>query len=60
MNTHHKLIIGNCMSMKEISYEEVHSIVTSPPYSNASFDYEGLFGVGRHDRHQLLRFGGLR
>lgn len=43
MNTHHKLIIGNCMSMKEISDEEVHLIVTSPPYFNAPFDYGGLF-----------------
>jgi site-specific DNA-methyltransferase (adenine-specific) len=29
--------------MKEISDEEVHLIVTSPPYFNAPFDYEGLF-----------------
>jgi site-specific DNA-methyltransferase (adenine-specific) len=43
MNTHHRLIIGNCMSMKEISDEEVHLVVTSPPYFNAPFDYEGLF-----------------
>lgn len=43
MNTHHRLIIGNCMSMKEISDEEIHLIVTSPPYFNAPFDYEGLF-----------------
>lgn len=43
MSTHHRLIIGNCMSMKEISDEEVHLIVTSPPYFNAPFDYEGLF-----------------
>lgn len=43
MSTHHKLIIGNCMSMKEISDEEVHLVVTSPPYFNAPFDYEGLF-----------------
>ena len=31
------------MSMKEISDEELHLIVTSPPYFNAPFDYEGLF-----------------
>jgi site-specific DNA-methyltransferase (adenine-specific) len=43
MNTHHRLIIGNCMSMKEISDEEIHLVVTSPPYFNAPFDYEGLF-----------------
>ncbi len=41
--TYHKLIVGNCMSMKEISNEEVHLIVTSPPYFNAPFDYDGLF-----------------
>ncbi|MBN1900320.1 site-specific DNA-methyltransferase [Candidatus Sumerlaeota bacterium] len=43
MSTHHKLIIGNCMSMKEINDEEVHLIVTSPPYFNAPFDYNGLY-----------------
>lgn len=43
MSTCHKLIIANCMSMKEISDEDVHLIVTSPPYFNAPFDYEGLF-----------------
>ena len=43
MSTHHKLIIANCMSMQEISNEEVHLVVTSPPYFNAPFDYEGLF-----------------
>lgn len=43
MPTHHKLIVGNCMSMKEILDEEVHLIITSPPYFNAPFDYEGLF-----------------
>ena len=41
--THHKLIIGNCMSMKEIPDESVHLIVTSPPYFNAPFDYKNLF-----------------
>lgn len=32
MSTHHKLIIGNCMEMKEISDGSVHLAVTSPPY----------------------------
>lgn len=41
--THHKLIIGNCMSMKEIPDESVHLTVTSPPYFNAPFDYKGVF-----------------
>lgn len=41
--TRHILIVGNCMNMKEISNEEVHLIVTSPPYFNAPFDYKNLF-----------------
>jgi len=43
MATHHKLIIGNCMSMKEIPDESVHLMLTSPPYFNAPFDYKGLY-----------------
>jgi len=43
MGTHHKLIFGNCMSMKEIPDESVHLMITSPPYFNAPFDYKGLF-----------------
>lgn len=41
--THHKLIIGNCISMEEIADESVELMVTSPPYFNAPFDYKGLF-----------------
>lgn len=43
MNTKHKVIFGNCMSMTELPDESVHLIVTSPPYFNAPFDYKGLF-----------------
>lgn len=43
MATHHKLIIGNCMSMKEIDDGSIHLVVTSPPYFNAPFDYKNLF-----------------
>ncbi len=43
MATTHKLIIGNCMVMGEVSDESVHLMVTSPPYFNALFDYKGLF-----------------
>ena len=43
MTTKHKLIIGNCASMKEIADGSVHLIVTSPPYFNAPFDYKNLF-----------------
>ncbi len=43
MNTKHKVIFGNCMSMAELSDQSIHFIVTSPPYFNAPFDYKGLF-----------------
>ncbi len=43
MNTKHKVIFGNCMSMAELSDDSIHFIVTSPPYFNAPFDYKGLF-----------------
>ena len=43
MPTHHKLILGDCVSMEELSDESVHLMVTSPPYFNAPFDYEGLY-----------------
>ena len=62
MVTHHKLIIGNCMSMKEIPDESVHLTVTSPPYFNAPFDYKGVFknyqqylGVLRRVAKELFR-----
>lgn len=41
--THHKLIIGNCMSMEEIEDESVHLVVTSPPYFNAPYDYKDFY-----------------
>lgn len=44
MNTKHKIIFGDCKSMKELSDESIHLMVTSPPYFNAPFDYKGLFG----------------
>ncbi len=44
MKTTHKIIFGNCMSMNEIKDDpSIHLIVTSPPYYNAPFDYDGLF-----------------
>lgn len=43
MTTHHKLIVGNCMSMEEIPDKSVHLMVTSPPYFNAPFDYKEVF-----------------
>lgn len=43
MTTHHKIIFGSCASMKEITSESIHLMVTSPPYFNAPFDYKELF-----------------
>lgn len=43
MTNKHKLIFGNCISMEEIESEKVNLILTSPPYYNAPFDYDGLF-----------------
>ena len=43
VGTKHKLIIGDCTSMKEIADGSVQLIVTSPPYFNAPFDYKALF-----------------
>ncbi|MBM3326548.1 MAG: site-specific DNA-methyltransferase [Calditrichaeota bacterium] len=43
MSTKHKLIIGDCTSMRELSAESIHLMVTSPPYFNAPFDYQGLY-----------------
>ncbi len=49
MKTSHKLIFGNCMDMSEISDSSIHLIVTSPPYYNAPFDYDGFFS--NYDRY---------
>ncbi len=43
MGTKHTLIIGDCREIPEIPDESVHLMVTSPPYFNAPFDYEGVF-----------------
>ncbi|MDP2172929.1 MAG: DNA methyltransferase [Candidatus Cloacimonadaceae bacterium] len=43
MKTFHKLIIGYCETMPEVKDESIHLIVTSPPYFNAPFDYEGFY-----------------
>lgn len=43
MNTNHNIIFGNCMDMNEIDDSSIQLIVTSPPYYNAPFDYDGLF-----------------
>lgn len=38
-----KIIFGDSRSMKEVSGNSVHLVVTSPPYYNAPFDFPGLF-----------------
>src|SRR5438094_4007134 len=43
MATSHRIVFGDCKSMREIRDESVHLMVTSPPYYNAPFDYPGLF-----------------
>jgi len=43
MNTIHKVIFGNSMSMHELHDESIHFVITSPPYFNAPFDYKDLF-----------------
>src|SRR5437667_1081304 len=43
MGTVHRVVFGNCMTMKEIHDESIQLMVTSPPYYNAPFDYPNLF-----------------
>src|SRR2546422_1055043 len=39
MATSHRIVFGDCKSMREIRDDSVHLMVTSPPYYNAPFDY---------------------
>lgn len=43
MKTTHKLIIGTSELMPELADSTIQLIVTSPPYFNAPFDYEGFY-----------------
>jgi DNA modification methylase len=43
MGTFHRVVFGDCRTMREIPDGSVHLMVTSPPYYNAPFDYPGLF-----------------
>src|SRR6266571_2271083 len=43
MSTVHRVVFGNCRTMKEIHDESIQLMVTSPPYYNAPFDYPNLF-----------------
>ena len=39
----YEVYFGNARHMDELKDEEVSLVITSPPYYNAPFDYEGLF-----------------
>src|SRR5438093_12782854 len=43
MVTVHRVVFGDCRTMKEIPDQSIQLTVTSPPYYNAPFDYPGLF-----------------
>jgi modification methylase len=43
MGTVHRVVFGDCRTMKEIPDQSVQLTVTSPPYYNAPFDYAGMF-----------------
>jgi len=42
-NTKHQVVIGDSTNMKELEDESAQLVVTSPPYFNAPFDYEGFY-----------------
>jgi len=41
--TVHRVILGDCRRMSELTDASVQLMVTSPPYFNAPFDYQGFF-----------------
>lgn len=43
VKTHHKVIIGDSQKMVELRDGSIHLMITSPPYFNAPFDYEGFY-----------------
>ena len=43
MKPFHRVVFGDCRTMKEIPDGTIHLMVTSPPYYNAPFDYPDLF-----------------
>jgi DNA modification methylase len=45
MGTVHRVVFGDCRTMKEIPSESIQLTITSPPYYNAPFDYPGLFSA---------------
>jgi DNA modification methylase len=51
METSHKIIIGDCRNMSELSDESVHFAVTSPPYWQIK-DYGDPGQIGFHDTYE--------
>lgn len=51
MDITHKIIIGDCRSMKEVPDESVHLIVTSPPYWQLK-DYGYSQQIGYNDSYE--------
>lgn len=51
MKTHHKIIIGDSRSMKEIPDESVHLVITSPPYWQLR-DYGNGQQIGFNDTYE--------
>jgi hypothetical protein len=45
ISTSHKIIFGSCEKMEELDNDSIHLIVTSPPYFNAPFDYQGFLKI---------------
>jgi DNA modification methylase len=43
MGTVHRVVFGDCRTLKEIPDQSIQLTVTSPPYYNAPFDYAGMF-----------------
>ena len=56
--TRHKLIIADCKAMTEIADSSIHLVLTSPPYFNAPFDYDGLYSSYEEYLEFLERLAG--
>src|SRR6266702_282275 len=52
MATVHRVVFGDCRTMKEIPDQSIQLTITSPPYYNAPFDYPDLFS----DYNEFLTF----
>jgi modification methylase len=49
--TRHRIMIGDCREMQEVSDESVHLVVTSPPYWQLK-DYGPEAQIGYHDSYE--------